>query len=1076
MAEGTPENKVTYFTVQGHSHDGVNSTKIDFSGYDLFDFISEGDLERLILTVVNDNPLNPKGGIIIEPGPGGGDGVFIGPAVPGPATGLASTCSINEAGDTVRNVTWDPIPRAVSYIIQLHRSIDSGSNYLKIQEVETDVTSHAFEAAPMANVTQTKYKLIVNGKSGAGISGVKQEISNISPCVDSTPPAGPKFEDAGSPAPPNLFVSFRGFLARLQEQTEADTKWGIGQFEYSVSESIASEGQWVANEADNGRQTGRVLSVTGLATGTPYYLRVRAYDNSNNYSPWTYWNGVGDDGDATMSNADSFTPTEITGTEIGVNSITTGHIQANTIVAGDIAAHTITAGQIGANAITSDRIETNFALVNHTISSQSYSAGSVGWMIDHGGTAEFNGAVTARNLSIVGKSSDNFDCSIEMNAANGDTLFKVDPNGDVFAHADLTLGDWTTSGNGLNWDQSAGELSIRGVIGIVGGWTIDANSMYIGGKTTSGFASAGITLNGSVTNGSLHSKNFYIDSGGDAYFRGLIEASTIQTGSSGPRIKLNPVGEVVPTTTNTGYVNNTQSANTLTTVELKAGASSYDNYYNGWTLTLTAGPGSGSVRTITDYVGSTKVATVDSNFSAVPTTSTQYRVEKIENMFLQGFTGDAEEDYSGFLYFYHDLEDWSNASSEHWGRVALSAPRYSATFAYAGFNFKHSNLGKGELSFGLPHHADQFVIADAGSSSTPTNTFNRGGITIVSGTPASTNNTLYADGTTLKWHGAAIGGGDYSWDLKVNGGSVIEITDGTDVEFVNGSNVTISRNGAAVTINAANTQLANSVASPIALAFGVLGFDETAIGGTGHSHSGAFLNGSISFTAGNTINSSSAGGLVVQGSAGQSGNLRANNGNSKGVEVQSGGSTKIYHSTTAYLQTSSSAVNIYKDLFPTDATFSGGSYYGLVCGDSTHAWEEVYTRSLSGTSDVNLKTDIQDATYGLDFVKGLRPRTFKWKEATDSETKEVRAGIRLHHGFIAQEVEALLGDDAASMGLWSHGHQIAIPATNEEEEDIEESWNPNLRYLEFIPILTKAIQELSNKLDAAEARLAALEA
>ena len=162
-------------------------------------------------------------------------------------------------------------------------------------------------------------------------------------------------------------------------------------------------------------------------------------------------------------------------------------------------------------------------------------------------------------------------------------------------------------------------------------------------------------------------------------------------------------------------------------------------------------------------------------------------------------------------------------------------------------------------------------------------------------------------------------------------------------------------------------------------------------------------------------------------------------------------------------------MQVYKDFWPTQSTFVGGSWVGLECGNSSHAWEDVYTRSLSGTSDVNLKTDIQDATFGLDFVKGLRPRTFKWKQATDSETKEVRDGVRLHHGFIAQEVEALLGDDADSMGLWSHGHQIAIPATNEGEEDIEESWTANLRYLEFIPILTKAIQEL-------EARVAALEA
>ncbi len=66
MAEGTPENKVTYFTVQGHSHDGVNSTKVDFTGYDLYDFISEGDLKRLILSVVDSNPIRPRGGIIIE--------------------------------------------------------------------------------------------------------------------------------------------------------------------------------------------------------------------------------------------------------------------------------------------------------------------------------------------------------------------------------------------------------------------------------------------------------------------------------------------------------------------------------------------------------------------------------------------------------------------------------------------------------------------------------------------------------------------------------------------------------------------------------------------------------------------------------------------------------------------------------------------------------------------------------------------------------------------------------------------------------------------------------------------------
>jgi hypothetical protein len=129
----------------------------------------------------------------------------------------------------------------------------------------------------------------------------------------------------------------------------------------------------------------------------------------------------------------------------------------------------------------------------------------------------------------------------------------------------------------------------------------------------------------------------------------------------------------------------------------------------------------------------------------------------------------------------------------------------------------------------------------------------------------------------------------------------------------------------------------------------------------------------------------------------------------------------------------------------------------------------MYSQSYSGSSDENLKTDIADATYGLDFVKGLRPRTFKRAQTVDEVTGEVRVGGRKHHGFIAQEVEAYLGDDADQMGLWNNGYSPAIPAEVEGDVVQEESSSPNLLYMEFIPILAKAIQEL-------EARLAALEA
>ena len=176
MSEGIPENRIAHFTVQGHSHDGYNSTKIDFTGYDIYDFITEGELRRLVLSVVNENTLEPSGGILIA-SPGGT--IVIDNKVPGDATGLASTCAINEDGATVRHVTWNKIDNATSYILQLHRSIDSGTNYLKIQEVETKVLHHYFEAAPMASVTQTRYKLKLSGCDSESLRETDKQMDSL---------------------------------------------------------------------------------------------------------------------------------------------------------------------------------------------------------------------------------------------------------------------------------------------------------------------------------------------------------------------------------------------------------------------------------------------------------------------------------------------------------------------------------------------------------------------------------------------------------------------------------------------------------------------------------------------------------------------------------------------------------------------------------------------------------------------------------------------------------------------------------------------------------------------------------
>ena len=83
------------------------------------------------------------------------------------------------------------------------------------------------------------------------------------------------------------------------------------------------------------------------------------------------------------------------------------------------------------------------------------------------------------------------------------------------------------------------------------------------------------------------------------------------------------------TGTGRGYLTDNgafQSIGNSTTVTLATTASSNDSVYIGSTLYLTSGLGAGLIRTITGYVGASKVATVNTAFTTTPNTSTQYLV------------------------------------------------------------------------------------------------------------------------------------------------------------------------------------------------------------------------------------------------------------------------------------------------------------------------------------------------------------------------------------------------------------------------------------------------------------------
>lgn len=70
----------------------------------------------------------------------------------------------------------------------------------------------------------------------------------------------------------------------------------------------------------------------------------------------------------------------------------------------------------------------------------------------------------------------------------------------------------------------------------------------------------------------------------------------------------------------------TAAGGAASSLTLRAGASAVDDAYNGEWLTLTAGTGCGQIRFITDYVGATKVATVDQDWTVTPDNTTEYVV------------------------------------------------------------------------------------------------------------------------------------------------------------------------------------------------------------------------------------------------------------------------------------------------------------------------------------------------------------------------------------------------------------------------------------------------------------------
>lgn len=123
----------------------------------------------------------------------------------------------------------------------------------------------------------------------------------------------------------------------------------------------------------------------------------------------------------------------------------------------------------------------------------------------------------------------------------------------------------------------------------------------------------------------------------------------------------------------------------------------------------------------------------------------------------------------------------------------------------------------------------------------------------------------------------------------------------------------------------------------------------------------------------------------------------------------------------------------------------------ITLGNSAHTVIRAAVTSITSLSDSRDKKDVKELGAGLEFVKGLKPVEFVWDDRDEEGKHDIK-----DFGFIAQDLKKSQDDAELSETL-----KLVY---EENPEKLEAS------YGKLIPILVKAIQDLSAKVEALEAK------
>ena len=150
---------------------------------------------------------------------------------------------------------------------------------------------------------------------------------------------------------------------------------------------------------------------------------------------------------------------------------------------------------------------------------------------------------------------------------------------------------------------------------------------------------------------------------------------------------------------------------------------------------------------------------------------------------------------------------------------------------------------------------------------------------------------------------------------------------------------------------------------------------------------------------------------------------------------------------------------------------SGAEGYTTLGKDADDIRAAHGTASWATVSDERAKKDIVDSTAGLSVINDLRPRIFKYKnkgdlpesfDAYEEGSTEVYKNSNTNHGFIAQEVKSVI-DNHPEL---KDGFKMWDIREHSDQQEVGEA--------AIIPVLVKAVQELSAKVEAQQNEIDAL--